>query len=281
MNLVKFTASKNDENRTLFKYLVKQLNNIPISRIEKLFRLKDIKINNVRTNKKDYKLKENDLIEIYGVFDFVQNNLVLNDINIKFEKIFEDDNILIVEKPINVAIHSEQNCLDYQVLSYLNYNKKDSFQPSHVGRLDKATSGLVIYAKNYASLVELNNKNNYFEKYYELKSDFPWIRKKITLYGKKDHKNQKIIVSDKNIGYKMETLFFRDNNRKYAQIFTGKKHQIRLSLQYFNYPIYGDKKYGGIKEKRLFLHCCKLILHNLENNLEYLNGIAFISKNKL
>ena len=52
MNLIKLKASKNDEGRTLFKFLVKNLNNVPVSAIEKVFRLKDVKVNGIKTNNK-------------------------------------------------------------------------------------------------------------------------------------------------------------------------------------------------------------------------------------
>ena len=75
----------------------------------------------------------------------------------------------------------------------------------------------------------------------------------------------------------MVTTFFVQDDKKYAQLHTGKKHQIRLTLQHLGYPVYGDKRYGGKPGKRLFLHCTKLVLHNLENELEYLNDASFYS----
>ena len=64
-------AKNNDVNRSLFKYLVIMLNNVPISRIEKLFRLRDIKVNGIRTNDKQYKLKLGDEIIVYGLNDLL------------------------------------------------------------------------------------------------------------------------------------------------------------------------------------------------------------------
>lgn len=275
MNIVKLKATKNDIDRSLFKFLIKHLNNVPVSRIEKLFRKKDVKVNNVRTNQKQYKIQEFDVIEVYGIEDVKINQTSFNT-KIDFKTIFEDNNILVVEKPINIAIHGEDNCLDHQVLTYLKYKQIDSFKPSHIGRLDKSTSGIMIYAKTYKALVELNKKTNYFEKYYHLKSDFPWKSKRVILYSQFNKNKNQIEVNEKEIGQKMETIFFQDQDKKYAQIITGKKHQIRLSLQYLKYPIYGDIKYGGKWGKRVYLHCCKIVFHNLENDLEYLNGIAFV-----
>ena len=276
MSLIKFRATKNDVDRTIFKFLIKQLNNVPVSKIEKLFRQKDLKINGKRINDKSYKIVENDLIEIYGISDHLKED-TFQKTQILFKVLYEDQNILVVDKPINIAIHGEDNCLDWQVLTYLNYQKHDSFQPSHVGRLDKDTSGIMIYAKTYQALVELNKKTNFFQKYYQLKSDFPWTKKHVVLYAHFDQKTQKRILLNKQNNQKMETIFFQDQNKQYAQIITGKKHQIRITLAHLNYPIYGDKKYGGPYAKRLLLHCTKIVLNNLEGVLEYLNEIAFIS----
>jgi 23S rRNA pseudouridine955/2504/2580 synthase len=62
MNLTKLKATKNDEGRTCFKYVIKVLDNVPVSRIEKLFRKKDIRVNDIRISEKDYVIKENDRI---------------------------------------------------------------------------------------------------------------------------------------------------------------------------------------------------------------------------
>ena len=274
MNLIKFRATKNDEGRTLFKYLIKQLNNVPLSVIEKLFRIKDIKVNGKRTNDKSYILKEEDKIFVYGVNETKIDNFI--ETKVEFKVIYEDKNILVIDKPINISMHGFSNCLDNQVLTYLQYKQKDSFKPSSIGRLDKHTSGLIVYAKTYKALVQLNEKINKHEKYYILKSDFDWSRKKVVLYQRKNPKTYELQAFDKEPGSRMETLFFKDNNKKYAMIFSGKKHQIRLSLKYFNFPIYGDKKYGGKFDKRLYLHSYKIIFHCLENELEYLNDTQFI-----
>ena len=126
MNLIKFRATKNDEGRTLFKYLIKQLNNVPLSVIEKLFRIKDIKVNGKRTNDKSYILKEEDKIFVYGVNEIKIDNFV--ETKIEFKVIYEDKNILVIDKPINISMHGFSNCLDNQVLTYLQYKQKDSFK---------------------------------------------------------------------------------------------------------------------------------------------------------
>lgn len=274
MNIIKFKATKNDEGRTLFKYLIKQLDNVPISVIEKLFRIKDIKINGKKTNNKSYSLIAGDEVIVYGIKD--SQTKVLYSTPIKFRIIYEDKNILVIDKPINVSMHGFVDCLDNQVLTYLNYQHSDSFKPASIGRLDRSTSGLVIYAKTYQALVQLNEKINKIEKYYLLKSDFPWNKKEVTFYGRKNIKTHRMELFNKKPGIKMQTIFFIDDNKKYAKILTGKKHQIRLSLSYLGFPIYGDKKYSGRFDKRVYLHSYKVIFHSLEKELEYLNDTQFV-----
>lgn len=274
MKVLHFKATKNDEGRTLFKYLINQLNNVPISAIEKVFRIKDIKINGKKTNKKSYILIAGDEITIYGIEDHKVENYTKTNIN--FKVIYEDKNILAINKPINISMHGFEDSLDNQVLTYLNYNQSDSFKPSSIGRIDRSTSGLVIYAKTYKALVQLNQKTKDLEKYYLLKSDFPWEKKHVVVYGRKNNRTHKMEVFDVEPGFKMETIFFTDKNKKYAKILTGKKHQIRLTLNYLGFPIYGDKRYGGKYEKRVYLHSYKVIFKNLTDELEYLNDTQLI-----
>ncbi|MDC8917892.1 RluA family pseudouridine synthase [Metamycoplasma hyosynoviae] len=269
-----FKAKNNDINRSLFKYLVRMLDNVPISRIEKLFREKDIKINGKRTNDKQYKLQLDDEIIVYGLSD-IQKELQHNSSQINFSVIYEDKNLLIVDKHYDIAMHSEENCLNDQVLKYLNYKKTSSFIPSSIGRIDKKTSGLVVYAKNYKTLVEFEEKQNHFEKIYQFVSDFQEPYKEVTVRLKKDIKNEKMVV-DENFGIKAKTIFKIEGNRKYAQILTGKKHQIRATLEYLKAPILGDLKYGGKRARRMFLHSYSITFKNLAEDFEEYNNQTFI-----
>lgn len=272
-------ATKNDQGRTLYKLLCKYLNNLTKSRLEKIFRKKDIKVNGIRTNDKSFKVSENDHIIIYGVFDANKQQeikLVKPNLNI----LYEDDNILLIDKVPGLIVHGEENSLDDQVLAYLGFVQKDSFKPSHVGRLDKATSGLILYAKNYETLTMLNAKHKYFTKKYLFKSNLelkPNQKIDLTLYLVKDEANQKVKAYAKKVlnSQKAQTLFYLEKNDKIAQLVTGRKHQIRVSLQYLHKPIWGDKKYGGKPSQRLMLHSFYLQFKELTGNLKYLNKKEF------
>ncbi|AWX69375.1 RluA family pseudouridine synthase [[Mycoplasma] anseris] len=272
--MINFKTKKDDVGRTLFKYLVKVLDNVPISRIEKIFRQKDLKINNQRINDKQYKIQLNDEITVYGIENAIKP-FERKTANINFKLVFEDKNLLIVDKPINVAMHSEENCLDDQILKYLNYKKTSSFRPASIGRIDKKTSGLVVYAKNYKTLVEFEEKQNLFEKVYQFVSDFNKPKTDITVRLKKDIDNEKMVV-DPNFGVKARTIFWTENNKHFAQIITGKKHQIRATLEYLNFPILGDLKYGGKWARRMFLHSYSVKFHGLSEEFQEYNNQIFI-----
>lgn len=272
----KFKAKKDDVGRILYKYLLKICDNVPKSRIERIFREKDIKVNGIRTNDKQYKLQLGDEIIVYGISEIAKPEKK-NTANINFKVIYEDKNLLIVDKATNVAMHSEENCLDDQIHKYLNFKKTSSFVPASIGRIDKKTSGLVVYAKNYKTLVVFDEYQKHFEKVYQFVSDFNEDKLDITVRLEKDIKNEKMRVNP-DFGIKARTIFYKEGNRSYAQILTGKKHQIRATLEYLKTPILGDTKYGGKRAKRLYLHSYSVKFLNLPEEFSEYNNQIFISQ---
>ena len=268
-----FIATKNDEGRTLLKYISRLLIDVPSSKIEKMFREKDIKLNGKRTKDKKYIIKEGDEIILYGVrFSFKKHE----NIKYNFEVIFEDENILVVSKPANISVHDEDDSLDNQVLSYLEFEKIDSFTPSHIGRIDKGTTGVVLYGKTYEALRELKENVSKFDKYYRLKSHLD----RSNIFEGFIHHNEfekKEIISLK-FGKETKTIFtVLEDNEVEAQIITGRKHQIRSTLAFLGFPIIGDLKYGGEKSDKMYLHSYKIVVKGLSRNLSYLNNKEFIA----
>lgn len=281
MEYTKFNTTKNDQGRTAFKLLVKYFDNVPVSRIERVFRQKDIKINGIRNINKNHVIQENDLVEVYGLSDLKNSESKINkNIKILFHPIYEDENILLIHKPEKIAIHSEENCIDEQVLSYLKFKKIDSFVPSHVGRLDKETSGIMLYAKNYETLQYLNENIKNIEKTYIFKSDFNNDNLTVEGYIYHDDTKQKMKISKNFIenSKKFTTKLFMIKDRKFAKIITGRKHQIRATLSYLGYPIYGDHKYGGKKFNRLMLHAYSIKFRNMTGKFEYLNEHEYLKE---
>ncbi|MDJ1646178.1 RluA family pseudouridine synthase [Mycoplasma phocimorsus] len=265
----KIIATNNDEDRTLYKFIEKYFTQLPQSFIYKLIRNKDIKINSKRVNDARYKIKNEDIIEIYIKDDI--NFKEYKKANWKVKKVYEDDNILIVNKPKNVEVHDGENSLDNAVKTTLFYKQDDSFIPSHIGRLDKETSGLIIYAKNYKTLTLLNQNINNIKKIYTFISNKKYEKRQYKINIKKDEKSQKMIVTNDSDSLEAITTLWSEREYNFAQIHTGRKHQIRVLLSYLKDPILGDRKYGGKTRPRMYLHCYKLEFSNFEGHLKYLN----------
>lgn len=291
----KFIANQNDDNQTLFKFLKKNYKTTPLSVIYKWLRKGDIKINDKRIKDKDYLIKANDEIVVYD-----NNKPVLRD---NFKKIkdytldivYEDSNILVVLKPYNVEVHSPvKESMDDIVKSYLvdsnqyNPSEENSYVVSHVHRLDKLTSGLLIYAKNkqaHDTLVEAIQDKDKIEKYYRCKIDVP-VTESLNAKGwiKYDSIIQKSVFSEEfKPDYKEATTIFNvvsldvtnEQTELEVQILTGRKHQIRATLEYYGASIINDSRYSGTminNEKMIFLFANKLVFNGFEGNLENLNG---------
>ncbi|WP_036437899.1 RluA family pseudouridine synthase [Mycoplasmopsis gallinarum] len=274
--LKEYKITEANESKKLLNFMKKILHNYSLSFIYRLFRKKEIKVNQKRITDFNYQLKTNDIVSFYlneeNKLEIKTENFNTSDI--KFSIIYEDKNILVVNKPIGISIHSEKDSLDMQVLKYLNYqNNLEDFRPSHIGRIDKETSGLMLYAKNHYALSQLNKKQNDFEKIYTFKSDYN---------GKDREIITKILIKDErkknNKAKEAITQIYNRKNQWFAKILTGRKHQIRISLAEIGYPIYGDRKYGGKNADRMYLHSYKLKLQNLDGKLDYLNNTEFIAK---
>ena len=292
------------------KFVRKYLNEAPLSFIYKLFRIKDVKINGKRIDA-SYILKCGDVMRIYvtdaQLEEFNKPKAILP-IDSSLDIIYEDENILIVNKPSSLLVHGDQSekrrTLSNMVLNYLcskgEYNPSSSvgFTPAPCHRLDRNTSGLVIFAKNLESL-------QYVE---ELFKDKALIKKeylalvagRVTADGKvdapllknEDTKTVKVCPESKG-GKKALTLYqvntvFNDCTLLNVQIITGRTHQIRVHCTNIKHPILGDAKYGDFNinrrfEKKFnyknqFLHAHKITFLELEGKLSYLSNKTFVAK---
>ncbi|KIM13964.1 RluA family pseudouridine synthase [Mycoplasma capricolum] len=293
--MTKFVVNKNDQNQTLFKFLKKTFKTTPISVIYKWIRNKSIKINSKRVNDKNYLLKINDIVEVYD-----SNKPIIRDqfnyiSNVNLDIVYEDNNILIVNKPNNLEMHSIYNlCLDDMVKSYLVDKKEydiyleNSFVISHVHRLDKLTSGLVIYAKNKVSSTILTNafktKDQINKYYYALTSydwnlnDFLQVNGYIN-YNSNTQKADFSLVEKNNYKYCQTEFKLVNKNLILVKLITGKKHQIRSVLSFYNNPILNDFRYNGKKEndqKMIYLAAFKIEFKSLKKPLDYLNNKVII-----
>jgi 23S rRNA pseudouridine955/2504/2580 synthase len=156
--MTELTIKANDANQKLFSFIKKVFRDTKLSIIYKWFRVGKIKINGKKTKDRDYVLQLNDIVQVYDASSNVKKREWQKIDYSTLDIVYEDQNILIADKDFNVEIHSDFNdCLDNMVRSYL-FDKgefkqeENSFIVSHIHRLDKLTSGLVMYAKNKPAL---------------------------------------------------------------------------------------------------------------------------------
>lgn len=300
---------KEFSNQRADKFVRKFLNDAPLSFIYKLFRKKDVKVNK-HWIKQNYILQENDLLEIYvseaQLLEF-NNPKKIENIQVNLNIIYEDKNILVVNKPTGILIHGDENekriTLSNKVLSYL-YNKHEfnpneqGFIPGPVHRLDRNTSGVVIFAKNIIAsqllMQAFKNHEGIIKHYLALvkgkinksgEINAPLIKDANTGLVKVDSISQNAktaITTYELIDYK-DDLSLVD-----VLLVTGRTHQIRVHFAYINHPLVGDNKYGDFafnkefKKKynfeNQFLHAYSLSFINLKGELSYLNNKVFSAK---
>ena len=303
---MKKVIAKNEANQRVDKYLKKYLNDAPLSFIYKLIRKKDVKVNGVKV-KENYLLLENDVLEVYLKDDILKNlskPKEIKDISRQFKVIFEDDNVLVVSKPMGLSVHGDELSREYnltnQVLAYLikkgEYHpaRDQGFTPALAHRIDRNTSGLVIFGKNLAALQDLTSffkERIGIDKYY-LTLVYGELNKQIEINAPllKDESTKEVRVDFKKgeLAKSIVTPIFynKDYSLVEVQIITGKTHQIRVHLSHINHPSVGDAKYGDFsknkkfneeyKWKFQFLHAYKLKFSGIRGNLSYLNNKTII-----
>ena len=306
-----FIIHQSEEGQTLEKYVQKLLKSAPISFIYKIFRKKDIKVNGHHEDRK-FIVSANDEVSIYiseeQFTDFLKEKAYVANDKIKDWIIYEDDNVLLINKPRGLLVQKsapQDESLDQLVIEYLisknAYNPEDekSFVPGPAHRLDRNTSGIVVFGKNHQALellFKLFKDHELINKHYLALVVGQMEKEKdiITAPLKKDEKNNKVVVASLDKGGKTaKTVYkiqqkFKDYTLLDVTLLTGRTHQIRVHLSYINHPIVGDSKYGDFATNRLFkekyhfnnqfLHAYKIGFGDLEYPLNNLSRHEFIAE---
>lgn len=294
MKEIKITS--NEEGQRLDRFLKKYLNKANQAFIQKMIRKKNIKINNAKAEPETL-LQKDDSVQLYLSDDTIEKfreKKTLSQTKINFSRVYEDDNILVVNKPVGLSTQPDQtgmkNLVD-EIKSYLDAKEENisfTFKPAVCNRLDKNTSGLVIAAKNYDALKQTNKaiRDRKIRKFYMAKVH-GLIRENLELKDfliKDDKKNMVKIINEESENSKSVITYARpiktEGNFTWieVEIETGRAHQIRAHLASIGHPIAGDKKYGKKdNEKYQVLHAYKVLLDGFEGKMSYLNGKEIMS----
>lgn len=258
----KIIITKNESDQRIDRFLCKYLNDTSKTNIFKLIRKKRIKVNNKRVEEK-YFLKLDDIVQIHlhenAIEEMIRPLIKISAEKVNLDIIYEDDEILIVNKPAGLLTHPDKNeykdTLATKVQIYLRELCTRTFRPASIQRLDKNTSGLIIFGKTYESVKKYNEymRERKIGKFYlAVVSGKPKATGEIKGFMTKDEDRNKIKVT-KNSNDKSKFIHTKYNvlqsNGKYSllevELLTGRTHQIRGSLSFMNHPIVGDVKYGG------------------------------------
>nr|QGT51148.1 pseudouridine synthase [uncultured Firmicutes bacterium] len=274
--------NQNDAGQRLDKFLDKFLVGMPKSMLYKAIRKKRVKVNG-KKGELSQRLNEGDILQLYINDEFFREEQreipAWLTVSPKLKIVFEDENLLIVDKPSGLVAHASaangQDSLIGRICAYL-YQKGDyhperenTFAPALCHRIDRNTSGLVIAAKNAAALRMMNEKIREKEvrKFYLCRTEgIPQPNSgTLTNWMIKDSKTNRVQAYDtaaeavrsaeggKAVKAITRYQVLRQEGKTAlveAELLTGKTHQIRAQMAHAGYPLFGDVKYGAEKNGR-------------------------------
>jgi 23S rRNA pseudouridine1911/1915/1917 synthase len=240
--------------------------------IEKIRVNKLVTLNNKPANNLELKIKEGDIL-IFTMEEKINFELSNNSI----EVVYEDDQILIVNKPSGILIHPDGNeskdTLVNRVARYY-FDQGINIEVRYAHRIDIETSGLVLFCKDFLSHSRINyevENHIIIREYLALVNGKLLKEEGIINYpiGSDRHINNKYRVSDSNKAKKAITKYkviktYNNKSLISCILQTGRTHQIRVHLSYLKHPLLGDVLYGGNKKiiNRVALHSYRIKLIN-------------------
>jgi len=314
---MQFTIGGSEAGRRLDRVLRKMLKGASLSFVYRIIR-KDVRVNGRRALAEQL-LASGDVIEILlpdeQLSELAQKSAVSGSAMKQFAVIYEDNDILVVNKPFGLLTHGDavekRNTLTNQVIAYLNETggfdsgETGTFVPAPAGRLDRNTTGIVVFGKTMQAARNLAimmagdtavcdgngaKRNPYVEKAY-LTIVWGEMKAPMTLQGRMVRDSEKNITriqpeaSEEGSAMITEAIPLASGQGftlVEARLLTGRTHQIRAQFAEAGYPVIGDRKYGDraingrmLREFGLnaqLLHAFRLKIVRGEKNLEYLTG---------
>lgn len=285
------TVAEHEAGQRLDNYLIKILKGVPKSHIHRIIRAGEVRLNKKRC-KPDSRIQTGDLLRIPPVRTAEKQRSSENRTQAvparEFTIIYEDDALLVIDKPAGIAVHGGSG-VSFGVIEQIRRARPEARYLELVHRLDKDTSGLLMIAKKRSALVKLHEaiRNDHPKKIYlalgvgKLPNDSFHV--KLPLFKYTGAQGEKMVRVSED-GQSAHTIFrvlnrFSDDllhqvglshlTLVQATLKTGRTHQIRVHLQSQHCPIAGDERYGDYQAnkrlqklglKRMFLHAAELHL---------------------
>lgn len=300
-------VTANEAGQRFDKLLAKYLNEAPKSFLYKMLRKKNIVLNGKKAAGNE-KLKEGDHIKLFLSDETIEkfSKVSVRRTSKKLELIYEDENILLINKPVGMlsqkADAKDESLVEHVITYLLESNqiteeKLRKFKPSICNRLDRNTSGLVVAGKSLIGLQKMGElfKQRSLRKFYRCLvlgevQEKQYVKGYLTKHGTIN----KVVVSQKEtkealpIETEYEPIWTNGKcTLLEVHLITGRTHQIRAHLASLNHPIIGDYKYGNRKinddYKRKYglesqlLHAYRLEMPKLSQPLENISQKQFVA----
>lgn len=259
----KFTVNSSESNQRLDKYLTSALSDLSRTHITKLIDEGNVLVNG-KIAKSSLKVKNDDQIEV----SLPENKpLEIKKEDIPLNIIYEDNDLIIVDKPQGMVVHPAPGHYEGTLVNALMAHCNDLSgingvtRPGIIHRIDKDTSGLICVAKNDNAHIKLSEqlKDHTMARTYValvrgvIKENTGEINLPI---GRDEHNRQKMAVTTKNskeaITYFKVLERYGEHTLVECRLKTGRTHQIRVHFSYIGYPVEGDPIYGGRKYDALY-----------------------------
>jgi 23S rRNA pseudouridine955/2504/2580 synthase len=304
------TIGANDAGQRLDRFLAKAVPLLPASLAQKYIRLKRIKLDGKRAER-DTRLQEGNVLQLYINDEFFdkprEDNAYLTVAAPKLNIVYEDENILLVDKRPGLVVHPHDGAeygrtLIDHIQSYL-YQKREwrpreenAFTPALCNRIDRNTGGIVIAAKTAEALRVMNQKikdRELDKRYLAIVEGTPKPKEgSLKGYLFKDEKKNRVFVTDKmqpgaktcQTNYKVLTSA-NGLSLVECELITGRTHQIRAQFAHAGHPLLGDGKYGKLDKRfdrtyqALYSYKLTFTFTTEAGSLENLNGRSFQVEN--
>ena len=287
-------VSDDEQGQRLDNFLLRVCKGVPKSHVYRIVRSGEIRVNSKRVDV-SYRLQTGDVLRIPPIrIAQRQEEIVAGaEFNVELPIIYEDEAILVVDKPAGIAVHGGSG-VSFGVIEALRRQRPQSRYLELAHRLDRETSGILLVGKKRSALTALHDMfregaigggNRTTDKRYLVLVKGRWMDQvrhvKLPLHKYLlDSGERRVRVADE--GKASHTIFrlrarWQNFSLLEAELKTGRTHQIRVHLAHLGFPIAGDEKYGDfalnrelqrIGLKRMFLHASRMqFLHPLSGEL--------------